>query len=466
MNRRKFGLLAATGAATMAAGLGVPTRARAAVSQAQADALKTTLTPFGAEKAGNVAGTIPAWTGGATQVPAGWSSPALMPDLFASDQPTVTINSANMSQFADNLPVSVQWMMQNQGFSIVVYPTHRSAAAPQWVYDNIYKNATATQSLPGGARMGFTGAFGGIPYPILDPDPDEAGAQIMQNHNFRWGGQHQIYRDQSYAMSGGQLTLVLQDEYAQIVPYYDQTLNAQSYGVIYSKADFDPSAPPNAVGADIIAYTSTNPLVFPTSGWELLTGQGRVRRIPEIQYDVPDASLDGISTYDEAFAFLGALDEFDWKLVGKREMLVPYNNNKVNFMQISDFHPHFINPEIVRWELHRVYIVEATLHPGKRNILPHRRFYVDEDTWTALVSDEYDATGNLWRSTHVYNCVRPDLPGTIMNSYCLYNYQSDSYCTSFTPDLNVPPSQRKADYATVPAASLFNAQDMAARASF
>jgi len=103
MNRRKFGLLAATGAATMAAGLGVPTRARAAVSQAQADALKTTLTPFGAEKAGNVAGTIPAWTGGATQVPAGWSSPALMPDLFASDQPTVTINSANMSQFADNL---------------------------------------------------------------------------------------------------------------------------------------------------------------------------------------------------------------------------------------------------------------------------------------------------------------------------------------------------------------------------
>jgi hypothetical protein len=267
-------------------------------------------------------------------------------------------------------------------------------------------------------------------------------------------------------MSGGQLTLVLQDEYSLIVPYYDQTLNAQTYGVVYSKGDFDPSAPANAVGADVIAYTSTNPLVFPTSGWELLTGQGRVRRIPEIQYDVPDSSLDGISTYDEAFAFLGALDEFDWKLVGKKEMFVPYNNNKVNFMELSDFQPHFVNPELVRWELHRVYVVEATLHSGKRNILPHRRFYVDEDTWTVLVTDEYDAAGNLWRATHVYNCVRPDLPGTIMNMYCLYNYQSDSYCTSFTPYLNVPPAQRKADYATVPSASLFNPQDMAARASF
>jgi hypothetical protein len=465
MKRRKFGLLAASSAATLATGLGFPSRARA-VTQAQADMLKTTLTPFGSEKAGNAAGTIPAWTGGSTQVPSGWTSPALMPDLFAADQPILTINSANMSQYADNLPEAVKWMMQNKGYSIVVYPTHRSAAAPQFVYDNIYKNATATQSVAGGARMGFTGAFGGIPYPILDSDPAEAGAQIIQNHNFRWCGEHQMYSNCSYAMSSGQLTLVSDDAYAEIYPYYNPALNAQTYGVIFSKGDFNPVAPPNAVGADVIAYASTNPLVFPTSGWELLTGQGRVRRIPEIQYDVPDATLDGIETYDEAFAFLGALDEFDWKLTGKKEMFVPYNNNRVNFMQSSDFLQHFINPQTVRWELHRVYVVEATLHPGKRNILPHRRFYVDEDTWTVMVTDEYDAAGNLWRSSQTFNCVRPDLPGTIMNSYCLYNYQSDSYITSFTPNLDLPASQRTADYVTVPSDSLFNPQDMAARASF
>jgi len=466
MNRRKFGLLAATSATTLSAGFALPKSARAAVTQAQADQLKTTLTPFGAEKAGNADGSIPAWTGGETTIPAGWASPALMPDLYASDQPVVTINSSNMAQYVDRLPVSVQFMMQNLGYSIIVYPTHRSAAAPQWVYDNIYKNAMATQSLPGGARMGFTGAFGGVPYPILSDDPAEAGAQVLQNHNFRWNGEHQIYSNNSYAMSGGQLTLVSDDAYAEIYPYYNPTLNAQTYGVVYSKGNFNPVAPPNAVGADVIAYGSSNPLVFPTSGWQLLTGQGRVRRIPEIQYDVPDSTLDGIVTYDEAFAFLGAEDEFDWKLVGKKEMYIPYNNNKVNFMEKSDFLPKFMSPDVIRWELHRVYVVEATLHPGKRNIMPHRRFYVDEDTWIVMATDEYDAAGNLWRATQSRTCVRPDLPGNILESYCTYNFQSNSYITSFVPNLDLPPSQRTQDFATVPDNSLFNPQDMAARAAF
>ncbi len=466
MNRRKFGLLTAMGAVSLSTGFALPKTARAAVTQAQADQLKTTLTPFGAEKAGNAAGTIPAWTGGETTIPAGWTSPALMPDLYASDQPVVTINSSNMAQYVDRLPIAVQFMMQKLGFSIVVYPTRRTASAPQWVYDNTYKNATSTQSLNGDARLGFTGAFGGIPYPILSSDPAEAGAQVLQNHNFRWVGPHQKYSNNSYAMSGGQLTLVSDEDYAEITPYYDPTLNAQTYGIIYQKGSYNPVAPPNAVGSDIISYGSTNPLQFPDSGWELLTGQGRVRRIPEIQYDVPDSTLDGLVTYDEAFAFLGAEDEFDWKLVGKKEIYIPYNNNKVNFMEKSDFLPRFISPDVIRWELHRCWVVEATLAPGKRNILPHRRFYVDEDTWTVGVTDEYDAAGNLWRSTHTTNCVRPDLPGTIMESYCSYNFQSQAYITSFSPNLDLPPSQRTQDFATVPPNSRFNPQDMAARASF
>jgi len=466
MKRRKFGLLAATSAAALGAGFAAPKPARAAVTQAQADQLKTTLTPFGSERAGNADGSIPAWTGGTTEIPAGWSSPALMPDLFADDQPVVTINASNMATYADRLPASVQFMMQKLGFGIVVYPTRRTAAAPQWVYDSIYQNATATQSLAGGARMGFTGAFGGIPYPILSDDPAEAGAQVLQNHNFRWCGEHQIYSDSAYAMAGGQLTLIATYAYSEIYPYYNRSLNAQTYGVVYSKSSLNPVAPPNVVGADVIAYGSSNPIVFPTSGWELLTGQGRVRRIPEIQYDVPDSNLDGLVTFDETYGFLGAEDEFDWKLVGKKEMYIPYNNNKVNFMQKSDFLPEFMNPDIVRWELHRVWVVEAFLHPGKRNVMPHRRFYVDEDTWIVMVTDEYDAAGNLWRSTQCHNCVRPDLPGTILESYFTMNFQTNSYITTFAPNLDLPPSQRTQDFATVPDNSMFNPQDMAARASF
>jgi hypothetical protein len=466
MKRRNFNFLAAVSSAALGAGLGFPRRAMAGVSQAQAEQLKTKLTPLGSQKEGNADGTIPPWTGGYTEIPSGWVSPALMPDMFANEQPVMTINASNMAQYADKLPDSVKILMQQRGYSIIVYPTHRTHALPQWVYDFTYQNALNAQPVAGGPRLGFTGAYGGVPFPILDTDPAIAGAQVLQNHNFRWQGQHTHYNNSTYAMSHGQLTLVLDDDFGQIIPYYDPNGSVATFDGIFSKGFYNPIGPANQVGANIIVYDSTNSLVFPDSGWELLTGQGRVRRIPEIQYDVPDSSVDGIVTYDEAFAFLGAEDEFDWNLVGKKEIYVPYNNNRVNFMELSDFYPHFINPEVVRWELHRCWVVEATLHPGKRNILPHRRFYVDEDTWTVMVTDEYDSNGNFWRSTQIYNCVRPDLPGTIQQSYATLDFQGDSYILSFSPQLNLPASQRIQDYVNIPAASMFNPQDMAARASF
>ncbi len=438
----------------------------AGVSQALANQLKTTLTPMGSEKEGNADGTIPPWTGGYTEIPAGWASPALMPDMFSSEHPILVINSGNMAQYADKLPESVKIYMQQRGFSISVYPTHRTHNLPQWVYDFTYQNALNAQAAPGGPRLGFTNAYGGVPFPILDPDPSVAGAQVLQNHNSRWQGQHTRYNNSTYAMSQGQLTMVLDDDFGQIVPYYDPNGSVATFDGIYSKAFYNPIGPANQVGGNIIVYESTNSITFPDSGWELLTGQGRVRRIPQVQYDIPDSSVDGIVTYDESGAFLGAEDKFDWKLIGKKEIYVPYNNNRVNFMEISDYYPHFINPAAVRWELHRCWVVEATLHPGERNILPHRRFYVDEDTWTVLVTDEYDSNGNFWRSTHLYNCVRPDLPGTVENSFCTLNIQDDSYITSFTPRLDLPASQRTQDYVNIPPDSMFNPQDMAARASF
>ena len=464
MKRRAFGLAGGVSALALAAGL--PRPAWAGVSQALADQLKTTLTPLGSERAGNADGSIPAWTGGYTDIPAGWSSPALMPDMFADEKPILTIDASNMDQYADKLPDSVKIFMQKRGYSILVYPTHRTAALPQWVYDFTYQNALNAQPDAGGPRLGFTGAFGGVPFPILDPDPAVAGAQVLQNHNMRWLGQHTRYNNSTYAMSHGQLTLVVDEDMGLVIPYYDQNGSLASFGGVYSKAFYSPIGPANQVGANIIVYESTNTLAFPDSGWELLTGQGRVRRIPEIQYDVPDSPADGIVTYDENQAFLGALDDFDWNLVGKKEMYVPYNNNRVNFMGLSDFYPHFVNPAVVRWELHRCWVVEATLHPGKRNILPHRRFYVDEDTWTVMVTDEYDSNGNFWRSTQMHNCVRPDLPGTVQQQYCTQDFQGDSYITAFSPRFELPPSQRIQDYVNLPSESLFNPQDMAARASF
>ena len=61
------------------------------------------------------------------------------------------------------------------------------------------------------------------------------------------------------------------------------------------------------------------------------------------------------------------------------------------------FTPNHLNPDFVRWERHRVWVVEATLAEGKRHIYSKRTFYLDEDSWVAVASDAYDGRGQLWR---------------------------------------------------------------------
>ena len=116
---------------------------------------------------------------------------------------------------------------------------------------------------------------------------------------------------------------------------------------------------------------------------------------PDISYDTPNPGTAGAATYDDTWMFNGAMDRFDFKLVGKKEMLVPYNTYRLTISQeAADVTtPNYLNPDLVRWELHRVWVVEATLKPGKRHIYAKRTFYLDEDSWTALAADQYDAGG-------------------------------------------------------------------------
>jgi hypothetical protein len=103
----------------------------------------------------------------------------------------------------------------------------------------------------------------------------------------------------------------------------------------------------------------------PRRAWQYLPGQRRVKLAPDLAYDTPNSGSGGTSTYSDTFVFNGAMDRFDWKLVGKKEMYVPYNGYKL--MYAKDIKPaltaNHINPDFMRWELHRVWVVEATLKP-------------------------------------------------------------------------------------------------------
>lgn len=449
-----LGLLAAAGSGGSAQAAGDP------------QLLKTTLTPMGAERAGNAAGTIPAWTGGLTTVPADWNpKTANAPDFFKNESPRITVNASNMAQYSDQLSEGVKAMITKYGYSLQVYPTHRTAAAPQYVYDNIATNVTRAKLLPEG-RLGFTGGYGGVPFAIPDVNvPLSAGAEIIWNAQTRWLGLGETGTLASYVEQGGQIVLagagITQNEY----PYYDpkgSLATYQGYQLLDHTSEF---APASQAGIQIIAHYATNTLENPDILWQLLQGEGRVRKAPQLMYDTPSSSSNGVVNYDEYYGFNGPMDDYDWKYVGKKEMFIPYNNNGLRLTPANLAHgPKFLDPKYVRWELHRVWVVDATLHPGKRNVMAHRRFYVDEDTWQIGLTDDWDANGNIYREDMTFNEDRPDLPGTVFMNSVAYTLQTGDY-TDYTGSWGNPPFNKPDVFGRIPD-NQFEPQTMAAAASY
>ncbi len=427
MKRRHFGMLAGTSLAALKLG-SVPAKAQTAQDPSL---LKTTLTPFGSERAGNADGTIPAWTGGYTTVPEGFDPNGYnyIPDPFADEQPVVVIDSSNMSQYANKLSEGIMTLMTKYGFSIKVYPTHRTQAAPQEIYDNIAANVGRAQLDPAGGRLGFTGAFGGIPFPIPDvSDPYAAGAQLMWNHNSRWVGYAAHFVFHTWASYNGLITQQGQFNELQDYPYYKKGGSLASFNGIQFRLNSDIQGPPDQVGEQVMTWETTNPYSDPNIDWELLNGQGRVRKAPEISFDTPDGFQGGVMNYDEAFGFNASLEKYDWKYLEKKELYVPYNNNATYALTAQELMmAHHVNPDHVRWELHRVWVVEATLHPGERNVLARRRYYFDEDTSVMTCCDAWDANDELFHVAILGNYVRPDLPGTIFGFHMLWNLQTDAW---------------------------------------
>jgi hypothetical protein len=462
---RKLMLLATSGLVMMT----IQT-ALAGVAPDQAALLKTTLTPMGSIRAGSADGLIPAWTGGDTTVT---SAPhdGIPPSPYAAEKKILTIDASNMAQYSDRLSDGVKAMMTRYpGFHIDIYPTHRSAAAPQWVYDNTYNNALNSAPAPDGILNGFVGAYGGVPFPILDKsDPNLAGAQIVWNHMSRWQGASAYGLKTSYVVNQGVVTLASAWDQWGENPYYQPGGNAGSFNGYMTKYKFLFVGPPNLDGSAIMQWQRASGDVNNlTTVWQYLNGQGRVREAPELTFDTPSGQADDISNYDEYFMFNASPAQYDWKYIGEKEVYVPYNENNM-FLNTPDqaLLTHFINPDDVRWELHRVLIVDGTLRQGSRNVMARRRFYVDEDTWTILLADEWDAKGNLYHVEMGFNEDRPDLPGTFLAATAVYNLLTDQYTTPNGP-WNAPTYSDPAQvHATdVWSSSIFDAQALAAQDQF
>jgi hypothetical protein len=413
------GLVAAVAATLVTA----PVRAQ--VSAEQAEQLKTTLTPLGAERAGNKDGTIPAWTGGDTTLPAGWKPGGRRPDPFASEKPLLSITAQNVAQYADKLTDGQQALFRKYpNYRIDVYPTHRTAAAPQWVYDNTLRNATHVKETDGGYSV--SGIYGGIPFPI-----PKNGMQVMWNHILGWRGENWKRDFRVYVTAANGNRFMASDNTVESTyPYYYKDGSVDTLkSTWFNRTRISTNAPPEHVGEAELLWESLDEISLGTQAWAYLTGQRRVRKLPDAAYDTPSLFTSGISNADEIFLFDGPMDRYNWKIVGKREMYVPYNSNKVlQPAKDSDImEERFLNPNYVRWELHRVWVVEATLREGKRHVMPKRVFYVDEDSWRAVLEDGWDAKGQLWKTFWYLNYDCPDVPGLMPGMFGHYDLLSGEW---------------------------------------
>ena len=182
-------------------------------------------------------------------------------------------------------------------------------------------------------------------------------------------------------------------------------------------------------GEALLIIDSVNPLKQPRKAWQYLPGQRRTRLAPDLAYDTPNPGAAGTGTYDDVSVFNGAMDRYDWKLIGKKEMYVPYSNYRLTYHKpVSDItKANHLNPDLVRWELHRVWVVEGTLKPDKRHIYSKRTFYLDEDSWTALASDQYDARGQLYRSSFAFQSQSYDVQAPFDTTFAIYDFTSGAY---------------------------------------
>jgi len=397
---------------------------QAAVSTEQAARLGQDLTPVGAEKAGNAAGTIPAWKGGIIHAPAGFKTGGHHPDPYADEKPLFRIDSSNVAQYAKQLTAGDQALLKAYpDYYMKVYPSHRSASAPARIYQATRKNATTAKLVEGG--NGVTGAEIGIPFPI-----PQNGQQVIWNHLLRFRPvmaerhylQIPVQRDGSYT------AVKFLDQFLYAYSLVGATEASLNNVVFYFKQKV--TAPPRLAGQVLLVHETLNQSREARKAWLYNPGQRRVRRAPNVAFDNPRTASDGLATSDQLDMFNGSLERYDWKLTGKRELYVPYNSYPIHsgalkYAQIVK--PMHLNPDYLRYELHRVWVVEATLKPGARHVYKRRTFYFDEDSWQILAVDQYDNRDQLWRVSEGHVINNYETPSLWTAAEVHYDLQSGRY---------------------------------------
>lgn len=379
------------------------------------------LTPWGAPKAGNADGSIPAWDGGITSPPAGFDPKNGYISPLPDEKPLYTITASNYSQYASRLPEgNIELLKRNADYKINVYPSHRTHALTQAQYDAIAKEAPGVKLTQDG--NGYTGTTKSV---VPFPQP-KVGLEIYHNVLVRSRGGSYKRRLASFPVQAdGNFTPSVWQEDLQF--YWN--MDNPPANLLY-EATYNYLSPSSIAGGVTLVREPIDKSAESRKAWAYNPGTRRVLRAPEVGYDSPATGTDGLLTQDSFDGINGSPERFEWKLVGKEEMIVPYNNFKLTDKSLKYtgiVGKKNLNPDLLRYELHRVYVLEGTLKSGARHIYSKRRLLVDEDSFQPVHVDNYDGRGELWRVQEIFPTYYYDCPCTWTAAEVSYDLQSGRY---------------------------------------
>ena len=373
------------------------TQVMAAVSADEAAKLGTSLTPLGAEKAGNADGSIPAWTGGLAASAGKVDGKGFLSDPFADEKPLFTITAQNVEQYKDKLSDGQLAMFKRypETYRIPVYKTHRTVALPAEIDEAVKQSALNVQPINDGNGLSNFEKSRYYAFPI-----PKNGVEVLWNHitRYRGGSVRRLVTQATPQVNGSYQLVYFQDAFTFRTNLKDYNPNKPSNVLFYFKQRV--TAPSRLAGNVLLVHETLNQVKEPRLAWLYNAGQRRVRRAPQVSYDGPGTAADGLRTSDNFDMYNGAPDRYDWKLEGKKEIYIPYNSYKLDDPKIKYSEivkAGHINQDLTRYELHRVWHVVATLKPGERHIYAKRHMYIDEDSWQIALVDHYDGRGQLWR---------------------------------------------------------------------
>ena len=384
--------------------------ATASVGAQAAGQLAARFTPLGAERAGNADGSIPPWDGGLTpqRRPAEWQAGSRYIDPYAGEKPLLLIGKDNLASYAAKLSPGQQALFARypDSYRLPVYPTHRSYAAPDAFYAGTYRNATQAFLDDGGDTAAGTPqhAVAGIPFPL----PDN-GSEAMWNQRLRWrgAGRERTYVQISVSPDGA-ASLVRLAERARYDAIDAAPRKHVGQVLAYSaSAVFEPA---KLAGTLKLIYDT---LVPPTRAWQRSPGQRSIAATSDAGGDTPVLGANGLLHEDQVEGYNGPAARYEWKLKGKQELYVPYNSYRLHdaALSYSDLlGTHHLNPDVTRYELHRVWVLDGKCRPAQSCIWPRRTLYLDEDSWQVLLAELYGAEGHLDAMQEVHTLMAYDQP--------------------------------------------------------